>query len=195
MITWAQTYGRMRADKERFLEYTSAHSLGRPLFAWTHPSYQAVCLHRISHYFFARKRRLLARVFWHINLILTGADISPICDIGGGLVIMQPLGCIMVGNAGKNCTLQGSSGFGGGMSRKDIGSGPGLPCLGDDVLLEFGAVVLGPVRIGDRSRIGARCMVSRDVPADSIVHFREPRMGRRAVAPRPRDATADRGVA
>lgn len=41
--------------------------------------------------------------------------------------------------------------------------------IGDDVWIGRGAVILKGVRIGDRAIIGARSVVTKDVPADAIV--------------------------
>jgi serine O-acetyltransferase len=49
------------------------------------------------------------------------------------------------------------------------GSRPGRPVLGDGVYVRTGAVVLGPVTVGDRAHIGANSVVTRDVPAGAIV--------------------------
>lgn len=182
MTTWIETRRRMRADRIRLEAHFARDPMGRPSFLWLHPSYQAVCLHRISHYFFRRGRRVISRVFWHLNLVLTGSDISPMSNLGGGLLLRHPLGCILIGDIGENCTVLGFAGIGGGISSLDIGAGPGLPRLGNDVFLEFGAMVLGPVCVGDRTRIGPRCVVTRDIPPDSVVSLRQPRR-RQAVSP------------
>lgn len=41
--------------------------------------------------------------------------------------------------------------------------------IGDDVWIGTGAVILKGVRIGDRAIVGARSVVTKDVPADTIV--------------------------
>jgi acetyltransferase-like isoleucine patch superfamily enzyme len=41
--------------------------------------------------------------------------------------------------------------------------------IGDDVWIGHGAIILKGVRIGDRSVIGARAVVTRDVPSDTVV--------------------------
>lgn len=41
--------------------------------------------------------------------------------------------------------------------------------IGDDCLIGAGAKVLHGVTIGDRVKVGANCVVSQDVPSDSIV--------------------------
>jgi serine O-acetyltransferase len=43
------------------------------------------------------------------------------------------------------------------------------PRIEDDVVIFPGAVILGPVTIGARSRIGGNVWLRRDVPADSLV--------------------------
>lgn len=171
MTSWKATSARLEEDKKRLLEDFKIDPSTRPFSLWSHPSYQCVFLYRLSHYFFQRKKRLLARFFWHLNLIVTGADMSPISDIGGGLVIRKPEKIIIVGKIGKNCKLMGQGGLGGGRSVFDIGAGPGLPVVGDNVCIDFGAVVLGPIRIGNDVIVGARALVVKDVPDGVFVEI------------------------
>lgn len=63
----------------------------------------------------------------------------------------------------------GDGGIGGGFDSNDIGGGPGLPVVGDDVMMAFRSMVLGPVRIGNGTRIGPSAQVMRNVPANSVV--------------------------
>lgn len=46
----------------------------------------------------------------------------------------------------------------------------GIPIIGDNVSLYPGAVIAGPVRIGNNVKIGANCTVLQDVPDNSIVY-------------------------
>lgn len=188
-ITAVQTRARLRVDRERLcaLLQESGATTG---FLWLYPSWQAVWLHRWSHFHFANGRRLLARALWHFNLLLTGADISPMGNFGPGLLIRCPLGMVMLGKSGANLTAHGHGGLGGGISLEDIGAGPGLPMLGDGVCLHFSAFVLGPVRIGDGAVIGPRCMVTRDVPAGGVLEVGEPRLVRQ----QGREGTIDEGA-
>jgi serine O-acetyltransferase len=48
-------------------------------------------------------------------------------------------------------------------------SRPGLPVLGDGVYVRTGAVVCGPVTVGDHAHIGANSVVTKDVPAGAVV--------------------------
>jgi len=42
------------------------------------------------------------------------------------------------------------------------------PTIGDDVHIGAGAVILGPIRVGDRAKIGANSVVVKDVPDDHV---------------------------
>jgi serine O-acetyltransferase len=44
-----------------------------------------------------------------------------------------------------------------------------MPKIGDNVGIYVGARILGGITVGDRSLIGANCVVTRDVPPDSVV--------------------------
>lgn len=142
------------------------------------PSFLCVVLFRLSHYLFVNGHTITARLVWQLNLFATGADLSPMCRVGEGLVVMHPVGAIILGCAGRGLTVEGHGGLGGGMALDDIGAGPGLPVLGDDVRLARGASILGPVRIGDRVLVGPGCTVVRDLPADTEVSAHEVRLRR-----------------
>ena len=44
------------------------------------------------------------------------------------------------------------------------GANGGVPIIGDNVELNTGVVVVGPVRIGNNVRIGANAVVNSDIP-------------------------------
>lgn len=164
MITWTETRARLRADRARITTLLAEREGGAPRLLWLHPMYQCVLLHRLSHFCYRRGHRMAARFFWHLNLLCTGCDISMLSDIGGGFVATHPAAVGMMGKAGRNCTVFGPGGIGGGTPNPaDIGGGPGLPVLADDVTIAPGALVLGPVRVGRGAWIGAGAIVTRDI--------------------------------
>lgn len=134
-------------------------------------AYWCILLHRLAHALFQRKIYFLARLLWNLNLLFTGADISPSSKIGPGFVILYPVSVTVAGCAGNNFLVMGQGGLGGGMTTEDIGAGPGMPLLGDDVTLPFRTMVLGAVKIGSRAQLPAGVVISNDVAAGAVVEL------------------------
>jgi serine O-acetyltransferase len=96
---------------------------------------------------------------------LRGVDIPPTTRIGPGLCLHHPHNVVLSENAvlGEDCTLYQD------VSITEGGTQPGAPRLGDRVTVFAGAKVLGGVQIGDDVEIGANAVVTRDIPAGSVV--------------------------
>lgn len=166
-ITWRETFARLREDRARIRSVMHGGKRRGLLF---HPSFVCVALYRVSHKLHESGWNTLSRMFWILNVVLTGSDLSPGSDLGGGLVIVSPPGVALAGKAGRNLTVMPLVGLGGELGRReDVGAGPGLPVLGDDVVLEPHTGVLGPVRVGNRVHAAAGTIVTVDVPDDSRV--------------------------
>lgn len=124
----------------------------------------ATLLFRISQ-ITGEKLPLGGAILKQLNHLLTGADIAWQAQIGPNVNFFHPTG-VVVGEGvvlGANCQIQegvtlGASG----------GTVEGNPTIGDSVHLGSGAKVLGPVRIGSRSVVGANAVVRIDVPEDSL---------------------------
>ena len=102
--------------------------------------------------------------------MLTGADISEPADLGPGLVVLHPPGTAIMCRAGKNLTVLAASGIGGEIGRReDIAGWPGVPLLGDDVVLGPHSGILGPVIVGNRVRICPCSVIVRNIPDDTVV--------------------------
>lgn len=169
-LPWAETTRRMAADTKRLAEHLTARGEPRPVLMALHPAALATRLYRLSHHLWRSGHGRLARLLWHLNLLLTGTDVHPHSDLDGGLLIPHPAGASLSGHAGRDLTLGALAGVGGELGRdEDVGAGPGHPVLGDGVTLGAHAGVLGPVRIGDRVVIGPGCVVTRDVPDGAVV--------------------------
>lgn len=173
MITWKETLKRLDEDSKRLRDLYDKDHLprrGRMIF---HNSFQCCLLFRLAHYFYQKKWRLFARTFWYLNLFLTGANINPGADVGGGVFMNIPLGVTLYGKIGRNCTFIGVSAVMKSRSYQDIGAGPGMPLVGDNVTLGYGTTILGPVRIGNNSTLGSHCCIKTDLPENSIIELEE----------------------
>jgi serine O-acetyltransferase len=134
---------------------------------FAYPGVHAIWGHRISHWLWNRGARLAARTFAELTRILTGVDIHPGAVIGSGLFIDHATGVVIGETAeiGDDVTLYHGVTLGG--SGADIGKRH--PTVGDRVIIGAGAKVLGAIKIGDDSRIGANAVVVKPVPSSSVV--------------------------
>jgi len=103
-----------------------------------------------------RKWLVLRHRFWSV---VTGADIPLTCQIGGGLLIPHPNGIVLHPEAtiGVNCLI---------FQQVTIGTADedGVPEIAGHVDIGAGAKILGGVRVGAHSRIGANAVVLSDIP-------------------------------
>ncbi len=67
---------------------------------------------------------------------------------------------------GRNCHVRNSTTI--GHRQLEDGSFSGSPVFGDDVDIGSNAVIIGPITIGARVRIGAGAVVVKNVPSDHI---------------------------
>jgi serine O-acetyltransferase len=129
--------------------------------------FHATLNYRISHslrYRFGIVGRLLAvSCFWWGRHIY-GCSISPVARLHGGLIMPHPQGIVIGAGA-----VLGPRGW--IFQNVTIGGAPekvGLPQVGADSRIFAGAVLVGPIVIGDNVVVGANAVVYRDVPARSI---------------------------
>lgn len=133
----------------------------------TRPGPLALVLYRASHRLWAAGHPTAAEVVWRANLFLTGADIHPAAEIGGGLRLTHTSGLVIGRHARLGSDLNVLHGVtigGSGKAWFDPQFEDGLPDIGDGTEIWAGAKVLGPVKIGRRCHIGANAVVTRDLP-------------------------------
>jgi serine acetyltransferase len=169
IITWPQARALIRSDFERLLSIYGGGSWSRRVFWFFLPSYQVLFWYRIYRYLYLKGWRNTARLLFLITLYLTRAEISPESSIGPGCFIGHAGGIILSGKVGARCALLAQSGIGGGLEEGDIGGGPGLPVVGDDVVFGVRSMALGPIRVGNRVRLAPAAFLSCDAPDDALV--------------------------
>lgn len=124
----------------------------------------AVIFYRISHRLFKWGRYFLARWVSQYAKFRTGVEIHPAAKIGRGLFIDHGTGVVIGETAqiGDNCVIYQGVTLGGTGHEQ----GKRHPTLGNNVMVGSGAKVLGPVKIGDNSKIAANAVVLCDLPPD-----------------------------
>ena len=134
-----------------------------------YPGVWALGFHRVAHWLFEADLWFLARLVNHIGRFLTAIDIHPGAKIGRFFFIDH--GFTVIGETaviGDNVTIYQNVTLGG---TNPAGGVPGQrhPTIEDDVIIGSGAQVLGPIAVGQGSRIGANAVVTRDVPAGATM--------------------------
>lgn len=159
--------GKIKMDLEAALKNDPA-AKSKLEIVLTYAGFHAVLGYRIAHFVYKKlKLRLLARIISQIARFFTGIEIHPAAEIDGGLFIDHGSGVVIGETAeiGKNCTLYQGVTLGG--TGKDTGKRH--PTLQDNVMVSAGAKVLGPIVIGEGSKIGAGSVVLINVPSNSTV--------------------------
>ena len=130
-----------------------------------YPSIHAIILYRIAHVLYNHKIYFISRALSQIARFFTGIEIHPGAKIGKGLFIDHGMG-VVIGETteiGDNVTLYQGVTLGG--TGKDTGKRH--PTLESDVVVGAGAKILGPIRIGKGSKVGANAVVLKDLLANA----------------------------
>jgi len=132
-----------------------------------YPGLHAVWFHRVAHWFWNHRMKLIARMISHFSRWLTGIEIHPGAKIGRRFFIDHGIG-VVIGETteiGNDVTMYHQVTLGGTSTKK----GKRHPTIGNSVVIGAGAKILGPVKIGDNCKIGANSVVVKDVPPNSTV--------------------------
>ena len=140
----------------------------------TYPGAKAVFFHKIANFFAIAKFHLVARIISQFSRFLTGIEIHPKANIGKNLFIDHGMGVVIgeTSEIGNNVTIYHAVTLG--------GSSPSIdserqrhekrhPTIGDDVVIGSGAQIIGPIKVGNNSRIAANAVVVKDVPDNATM--------------------------
>jgi serine O-acetyltransferase len=132
-----------------------------------YPGLHALWAHRVNHWLWTHRLRLLARFLSQVSRLLTGIEIHPGAQIGRRFFIDHGMG-VVIGETtiiGDDVTLYQGVTLGGTGKEK----GKRHPTLGNNVVVGGGAKILGNVTIGENCRVGAGSVVLSDVPDNSTI--------------------------
>ncbi|MFW6113511.1 MAG: serine O-acetyltransferase [Actinomycetota bacterium] len=132
-----------------------------------YPGLHALWMHRLAHWMWKRELPVIPRLLSHINRLITGVEIHPGAKIGKGVFIDHGMGVVIgeTSEVGDNVTIYQGVTLGGTGKKK----GKRHPTVGNSVVIAAGAKVLGPITVGDNSKVGAGAVVIKDVPPNCTV--------------------------
>jgi len=132
-----------------------------------YPGLHALIMHRICHKLRYWHIPFIPRLISQIMRFFTGIEIHPGATIGRRLFIDHGIG-IVIGETtiiGDDVLIFQQVTLGG----TTMTHGKRHPTIGNNVVIGAGATILGNIKVGDNSRIGAGSVVIDDVPDDCTV--------------------------
>ena len=126
----------------------------------------AIKFYRIAHAMYKRHIPVLPKIFYRLIYFVNNCHLHYETQVGEGTVLAYGgVGVVIHREAviGKNCVIESNVTSGG------RNNNPKVPVIGDNVFIGTGARILGDVRIGSNSIIGANAVVVHDVPENCSV--------------------------
>lgn len=133
----------------------------------TYPGVHAVIWHRLAYRLWGSRWRFAARLVSWFARFLTNIDIHPAAKIGRRFFIDHGAGVVIgeTAEVGDDVTLYHGVTLGG----TAMTSGKRHPTLEDRVVVGAGAIILGPICIGQGTRVGANSVVIESTPPEVTV--------------------------
>lgn len=159
-------FKRLREDIQTvFAKDPAAKSVAEVISCY--PGLHALWWHRLSHFLWQHKLRLLARFLSQGSRFLTGIEIHPGATIGRRFFIDHGAGVVIGETAeiGDDVLLYQGVVLGGTSQEKKKRH----PTIGNNVVIGAGAITLGAITIGDGARIGSGSVVVKSVPPGTTV--------------------------
>lgn len=132
-----------------------------------YPGLHAIWIHRVTYCLYRNRLYFLARLLSHLGRFLTGIEIHPGAVTGRRVFIDHGMGTVIgeTAEVGDDVTIYQGVTLGGTGKEK----GKRHPTIGRNVVIAAGAKVLGAIKVGDNSRIGAGAVVIKPVPDNCTV--------------------------
>lgn len=132
-----------------------------------YPGVKAIFFHRIAHALYKCRLYLFARILSEISRFLTGIEIHPGAKLGARLVIDHGMGVVIgeTTEVGDDCLIFHGVTLGG----KSFEHVKRHPTIGNKVVLGAGCKILGNIKVGDNSIVGANSVVTKEVPSGVVV--------------------------
>ena len=156
-------FHRIRDDVRAAMRNDPATRNGFEAF-WVLSGLHAVWWYRVTHWLWKHRLPFVARLVSQIARWWTLIEIHPGARIGERLFIDHGAGVVIGETAiiGDDCLFYHGVTLGG---QGDVRGDRRHPQVGNRVTIGAGAIILGPITIGDDALIGAGAVVVADVPA------------------------------
>lgn len=131
----------------------------------------AIWMHRIAHLLYRIKIPFIPRLISQISRLITGIEIHPGAKIGKRFFIDHGAGIVIgeTSEIGDDVMMYHGVTLGGHGWWTDKKGAKRHPTIGNNVVLGVGCKVLGPIKVGDNSKIGVGAIVIKDVPPNSTI--------------------------
>lgn len=131
----------------------------------TYPGIHALFFHRFSHFLYRHHRYLLARINSQLVKFFTGIEIHPGAVIAPGVFIDHGAGIVI----GETAVVETGVVMFHGVTLGGTGKHTGKrhPTIRQGAFLSANAKILGPIEIGENTKIGAGAVVLESVPANA----------------------------
>ncbi len=151
--------------KTVFSEDPAARNTAEVVFCY--PGLHAIWLYRLAHKAWQVDFKTFARLISHFGRFFTGIEIHPGAKIGRRFFIDHGMG-VVIGETTEigNDVLIYQGVVLGGVSIQKVKR---HPTVGNNVVIGAGAILLGPIKIGNRARVGAGSVVVKNVPESATV--------------------------
>jgi serine O-acetyltransferase len=157
---------RMREDIQAAFQHDPA-ARNSVEIVLAYPGLHAIWFHRVAHWCWRSELKLIGRIVSEISRFLTGIEIHPGATIGRRFFIDHGMGVVIGETAeiGDDVLVYQGVTLGGTSLKKEKRH----PTIGDHVMISAGAAVIGPVKIGEGSKIGAGAVVVSSAPPYSTI--------------------------
>jgi serine O-acetyltransferase len=144
----------------------TARGVAKTLFCY--PGLHAVLFYWISHWFWQHGVFFVRRFISPVGMFLTGTEIHRGAKIGRKSFIDHGIGVVIseTTEIDDNVTLHHHWVTLGGATWKKIKRSP---TFGNNLVIDTGATILGPLKISDNKGVGADAVVPNNIPANMIV--------------------------
>jgi len=154
------------------LELLKEDRLTHGRLALARPGFHALVVHRLTtwrrhgrgHFALRRLVGLLTLPLTFVVRAVYGIEIGVDTEIGRRIEIWHQNGMVIgAARIGDDCVLRHN------VSIAPTSGDSAAPVIGDRVNIGTGVVIIGPITIGDDTRIGPNAVVTRNVPPGSLV--------------------------